>query len=155
MVEFLEEVIEDILLHVTHGVFLLRILTDLGNPRTTGLDIVLMDSGHILLRDLLKPIVVQDHLVRPRPAVLTVVVVDLHETVKQLLDIIDVTALDVPYDTQLLTLWQEQSTEVCPTPLAHNALRTSEEALLLGTLQHGTHIDPQGDVVILQTLPQR
>ena len=155
MIELLEEVIEHILLHVAHGILFLRIFPDLGNPRTTGLDIVLMDSDHILLRDLLKPIVVQDHLIRPRPAVLTVVVVDLHKAVEQLLDVINVATLDITHNPEFLTLWQEQSAEVCLSALAHNALRASEESLLLGTLQHGTHIDPQSDVIILQPLSQR
>ena len=44
---------------------------------TTGLDIVLMDMDHVLLCDLFESIVVENHLIRPRPAVITVVVIDL------------------------------------------------------------------------------
>ena len=155
MVKLLEELVEDFFIHIAHGILLLRILTDLGNPCTTGFDVVFVNMLCFCLGDFLKTIVVEDHLIGPRPAVFAIIVVDLHKAVKQLLDVIDVPILDVANHPQLLTLRQEKTTQIRPTTFTHKTLRTSEVALLLGTFQYGAHIDAQGDVVILQALPQR
>ena len=114
-----------------------------------------MDLGNVFLRDLLQTVIVEDHLIRPCPTVVAVVVVDLHETVEQLLDVLDVAVLHVTHDAQFLTLRQQQSAKIRPATFAHETLRTPEEALLLGTLQHGTHIDTQRDIVILQSFAER
>ena len=82
-------------------------------------------------------------------------IINLHKAVEQLLNVIDVAILDVTDNTQLLTLWQEQTTQICPTAFTDKTLRTSEEALLLSTLQHGTHIDAQGNIIVFQSLAKR
>ena len=110
--------------------------------------------NHILLCDLLKPIVIENHLIRPRPTVFTVVIIDFRKAVEQLLDVVNITVVDITDETHLLTLRHQQTTEIRPSTLTYGTLGPSEEAFLLGTLQHGTHIDTQGNIIVLQTLTQ-
>ena len=155
MIELLYELIEHFLVHITHRILLLRILANLCNPGSAGLHIVLANTLTGSCIKLLQVVVVQNHLVAPCPTVVTVVIVDLREAIKHLLDIVDGTALDVFNESLLLTLRQQQSTHVNPLTLSHSAHRLADIALLLGTLQHSTHINTQGDIVVLLTLTKR
>ena len=76
MIQFLQEVIEDLLLHIAHSELLLSILADFGNPGTAGTHIVLTDTSAGSLVNLRQMVVVQYELVRPRPAVVAVMIVD-------------------------------------------------------------------------------
>ena len=114
-----------------------------------------MDMDDILLSNLLQSVIVEDHLIRPCPTIITIVVVDLNKTVEQLLDVIDISVLDVTDNTQLLTLRQQQTAKICPTAFTDKTLRTPEEALLLCTLQHSTHIDAQSDIIVFQSFTKR
>ena len=97
-------------------------------------------------------VVVENHLITPSPTVFAVVIVDLGETIEHLLDIVDITRLDVRDQTLFLALGQEKSAEINPTSLTCSIHGFADVALFLGTLQHGSHIDTQGDIIILQTL---
>ena len=100
-------------------------------------------------------VVVQNHLVAPCPAVVGIVVVDVGKAVEHLLDVVNGPRLDVTDQPLLLTLGQQQTTEVYPFTLANGAHGLADITFLLGTLQHGTHVDTEGNVVVLQTLLQR
>ena len=76
------------------------------------------------------------------------------KAVEHLLDIIYGAGLDVADEPALLALGHEQTAEVNPAPLADDARGLADIAFLLGTLQHGTHVDTQGDVVVFQPLAQ-
>ena len=154
MVELGDEVVEDFLLDVTHLEFLLGILADFGYPGTTGADIVLTDALHGLLRQFVNLVIVENHLVGPCPLVFTVVAVDVVETIQHLLNALDASTLDIVDEPLFLTGRQQQSREVVPFTFAHGGGRLAEESFLDGTLQHGTHIDAEGDVVILDALAQ-
>ena len=81
-------------------------------------------------------------------------VVDVSKTVQYLLNIVQCAFLDVVDKTRLLALRHQQTTQVHPPALTHGTGRTTEEALLLGTLQDCTHIDAQGNVIILKTFSE-
>ena len=155
MIKFLQEVIEDLFLHITHGILLLGILADLGDPGTTGFHIILVNPFTGCGIQFLELVVVKNHLVAPSPTVVTVTVMDIGKAVEHLLDIVDYTTLDVLNQPLFLALRQEQTTQIHPLALADGTHRSAHIPFLLGTLQHSTHIDTQGDIVVLQTLPQR
>ena len=102
-----------------------------------------------------KMVVVQNHLVAPRPTIVRIAVVDIREAVEHLLDIVDHTILDILNQSLFLALRQQQATQVHPLALTDSANGPADIPFLLSTLQHSTHIDTQGDIVILQTLLQR
>ena len=109
MIELVDEVVEHLILHIAHGVFLLGILADLTDPDTTSHDIVLADPLSILLSNLIQTIVVKNHLVCPCPLVFTVVVIDLLKAVDDSLNGLQGTILDIIDQTSLFTLRQQQS----------------------------------------------
>ena len=114
-----------------------------------------MDTLTGSLIQLVKMVVVQNHLVAPCPTVVRITVVDVREAVEYLLDIVDNTALDILNQAQLLTLGQQQTTQVIPLTLTYGTDRPADIPFLLSAFQHSTHIDTQGDIVILQALLQR
>ena len=95
MVEFREEVLIYLQLHVAHLVFLLGILANLSNPGTTGSDIILTDTLTGGLVEFLQLILVQNHLIAPCPTVVAIVIMNLHKAIEHLLDIVDGAILDI------------------------------------------------------------
>ena len=99
-------------------------------------------------------IIVQNQLITPSPTVVTIVIVDFLETSKYLLDILYGTLLYLINQTLFLALRQQQSTEVRPSALTYFRFRIAEEALFLSTLQDGTHVDTQCDIIVFQAFIQ-
>ena len=63
MVELGDEVFEYLQVYITHGILLLCILANLGNPCTTGLYVVLVDVFDVLFSQFGKTVVVENHVV--------------------------------------------------------------------------------------------
>ena len=155
MIQLRDEVVEDILIDITHCKLLLGILANLGNPGATGLDIVLTDALYGSLVDFFETIVVENQLVGPCPLVFAVVVVDLIETAEYLMDALNRPVLDILEQALLLAGRQQQTREVVPLSQSDFTYRLAQPITLDGTLQDGTHIDAQGDIVVFDTLLQR
>ena len=100
-------------------------------------------------------VVVEDELIAPCPAVVAVVVVDFLESAEHVLYVLQSAVEDIVGETLLFAFRQQQAGKVNPSAFSNFCLRHTEESLLDGTLQHGTHIDAEGDVVVFQAFPQR
>ena len=51
--------------------------------------------------------------------------------------------------------WQATAGTLLPTAHTNSCLGFTEESFLNGTLQHGAHIDAQGNIIVFQTFLQR
>ena len=112
----------------------------------------MLDGGIV---EFFQLIVVENQLIAPCPAVVAVVLVDFVETAEHLLNVVDVAFHNVVGQPLLFALRQQQSGKVQPASHAYGGLGLAEETFLHGTLQHGTHIDAQGYIVVFQSLAKR
>ena len=71
------------------------------------------------------------------------------------MDALQCAALYIVDESLLLAGRQQQTAQVNPVAFTHCRRGLAQPSALHGTLQHGTHVDTQGNVVILDTLAQR
>ena len=109
VVELGDEVIEHLLLHVAHGKLLLRILTNLGNPGTTGTNVVFTNALAGRLVKFVEMVVVENELIAPRPAIVAVAVIDVGKAVEHLSDVLNVTVLHIVDEALFFAGWQQQA----------------------------------------------
>lgn len=114
MVELGDEVLKNLRVHVAHFVFFLSIFAYLRDPCAAGLDIILSNCCHVLRSELLQVIIVEDQAVGPCPLILAVMVVDVLETVEDIVDGVKAAVFDVTDDTLLLAVGEQESGEIVP-----------------------------------------
>ena len=115
-----------------------------------------MDAVGILQGNLGDVVVVADHLVGPCPLVFAIVGINLLEAADELLDGFDGSILQVGDDAVFLAYRQEESGEVIPVAGTYLRGRRGDGRIALQySLQHGTHVDAQGDIVVFDALVER
>lgn len=95
-------------------------------------------------------------VIGPCPLVFAIVVVDVGETLLYGIDGVEGTALDVVDQPLLLRGRQKQSREVVPVAKANLGRRWRKRRVTLElALEHGTHVDAKGNVVVFDALLKR
>ena len=109
VVEQIDEVVEDLALHVAHIELLLGVLAYLAYPHTARLYIVGMYAVYVGLGDVVYVVIVEYKSVSPRPLIVAVTAVDGHKLVDDALHVVEGAVLNLLDKPLFLALGQQES----------------------------------------------
>lgn len=109
VVEQIDEVVEDLALHVAHIELLLGVLAYLAYPHTACLYIVGMYAVYVGLGDVIYVVIVEYKSVSPRPLIVAVTAVDGYKLVDDALHVVEGAVLNLLDKPLFLALGQQES----------------------------------------------
>ncbi len=131
--------------------------SDFRYPGAACPDIVFVYAVGIFQRNLRDAVVIADHSVGPCPLIFAIVGIDFLEALEQLLDGLDVAFLHILNDALFLSLPAAGVLRGHPSRPRRSwrGRRGDGRVALQHSLQHGTHVDAQGDIVVFDALVER